>query len=113
MGIQRFRRATGNKRGKRESEDEPNGNTEGFGHGLREESKRDSSATQADSFAGANEKKKRRPASVGMTVSRFVPLKFVVLPHSTTLVHLVRILFIFAVRLLASKGARTFASLSK
>ena len=33
----------------------------------REEEKRDSSAAQADSFAGANEKKKRRPASVGMT----------------------------------------------
>jgi hypothetical protein len=32
--------------------------------------KRDSSAAQADSFAGANEKKKRRPASVGMTVGR-------------------------------------------
>jgi hypothetical protein len=32
--------------------------------------KRDSSAAQADSFAGANEKKKRRPTSVGMTVGR-------------------------------------------
>jgi len=34
----------------------------------KEEEKRDSSAAQADSFARAKEKKKRRPASVGMTV---------------------------------------------
>jgi hypothetical protein len=32
--------------------------------------KRDSFAAQADSFAGANEKKKRRPTSVGMTGGR-------------------------------------------
>jgi hypothetical protein len=35
--------------------------------GLRDSSKRDSSAAQRDSFAGAKEKKKRRAASVGMT----------------------------------------------
>ena len=34
---------------------------------MRDRSKRDSSAAQADSFAGANEKKKRRLASVAMT----------------------------------------------
>ena len=35
--------------------------------GATAASKRDSSAAQADSFAGANEKKMRRPAPVGMT----------------------------------------------
>jgi hypothetical protein len=35
--------------------------------GLRDSSKRDSSAARRDSFAGAKEKKKRRAASVGMT----------------------------------------------
>ena len=34
--------------------------------------KRDSSTSQADSFAGANEGKMRRPASVGMTVFYFL-----------------------------------------
>jgi len=36
-------------------------------HGFRDASKRDSSAAQADSFAGAKEKKKRRLATLGMT----------------------------------------------
>ena len=36
--------------------------------GLRDRSKRDSSTSPADSFAGVNEKKRRRLASVGMTV---------------------------------------------
>jgi hypothetical protein len=35
-----------------------------------EVAKRDPSTSWADSFAGANEKKKRRPAPVGMTVQR-------------------------------------------
>jgi hypothetical protein len=38
-----------------------------FGQGLRDKSKRDSSISRADSFAGAKLKKKRRLASVGMT----------------------------------------------
>ena len=36
--------------------------------GLRDRSKRDPSTARADFFAGAKKKKKRRPASVGMTV---------------------------------------------
>jgi len=36
--------------------------------GLRDRSKRDPSTSRADFFAGAKKKKKRRPASVGMTV---------------------------------------------
>jgi hypothetical protein len=36
--------------------------------GLREKSKRDSSTAEADSFAGAKERKRRRPPPVGMTV---------------------------------------------
>jgi hypothetical protein len=35
--------------------------------GAKARSKRDSSTAQADSFAGANEKKMHRPAPVGMT----------------------------------------------
>jgi hypothetical protein len=37
--------------------------------GLRDRSKRDPSTSRADFFAGAKKKKKRRPASVGMTVA--------------------------------------------
>ena len=40
--------------------------------GLRDRSKRDPSTSRADFFAGAKKMKKRRPASVGMTVGCFV-----------------------------------------
>jgi len=40
--------------------------------GATAASKRDSSAAQADSFAGANEKKMRRPAPVGMTTGHAI-----------------------------------------
>jgi hypothetical protein len=40
--------------------------------GLRDKSKRDPSTSWADFFAGAKKGKKRRPASVGMTVGCFV-----------------------------------------
>jgi hypothetical protein len=66
-----------------------------------------------------NEGKKRRPAPVPPAAGRqndvweFVALEFVELALIATFVYLARSLFIFVVRLLASKGARTFASLSK
>src|ERR1700761_159990 len=47
---------------------------EGFRRRLRDESKRDSSTAQADSFARANEKKRRRLAPLGMTVARWAGL---------------------------------------
>jgi hypothetical protein len=40
--------------------------------GLRDASKRDSSTSQADCFAGAKQKKKRRLSPVGMTISWLV-----------------------------------------
>jgi hypothetical protein len=44
---------------------------------LRERSKRDSSTSRADSFAGAKLKKRRRLASVGMTTCAYVILKVI------------------------------------
>jgi hypothetical protein len=44
--------------------------------GLRDGSKRDPSTARADFFAGAKKKKKRRPASVGMTVGCLVAMFF-------------------------------------
>src|ERR1700737_4357352 len=53
----------------------------------------------------------RRRRAGGMTVQEFVAL--VALALITTFVYFASSLFIFAVRVLASKGARTFVSLSK
>ena len=44
--------------------------------GWRDESKRDSSTAQADCFARAKRKKRRRPASVGMTGLGVLAKKF-------------------------------------
>jgi hypothetical protein len=51
--------------------------------------------------------------ALNFVVLEFVAVEFEALPRTITFVHLVRSLLIFALRLLASKGARTFASLSK